>query len=112
MNGAEKIVDAMKRLGANRSVGSQIVTLTVSSLKPLIFKLENRLEIDSDFYELSKLEDWSNLKVGDTVRGFSFNEGQKYFINEKISGSSMSNVEKQLLELTKRVEQLESKIGG
>ena len=112
MNGAEKMVAAMKKLGQKKTPGSQITTLTVSSLKPLIFKLENRLEIDSDFYELSNLEDWNDLKIGDKVRGFSFNEGQKYFINEKISNSGRDSIEKQLSDIIKRLEALESKMNG
>lgn len=83
MNGAEKIVNAMKKVNkSGKTTESQIVSATVTSVKPLIFQLENRLEIDNNFYELSNLEDWKNIKVGTKVRAFSYNEGQKYYISE------------------------------
>lgn len=85
MNGAEKIVNAMKKVNqSNLPKQSEIGSLTVQSINPLTFQLENRLKITPEFYELSNIENWNKLKVGDTVRAFSFNEGQKYYITEKV----------------------------
>ena len=83
MNGAEKIVNAMKKVSnSSKLPSSQIISATITSVNPLKFQLENRLEIDENFYELSNLEDWRNVKVGDKVRAFSYNDGQKYYISE------------------------------
>ena len=40
--GAQKIINAMKKVNnSNRTSTSEIVTLTVSSVNPLIFKWDN-----------------------------------------------------------------------
>ena len=92
MNGAEKIINAMKKVNqSNLPKQSEIGSLTVYSKNPLTFQLENRLKITPEFYELSNIENWNKLNVGDTVRAFSFNEGQKYYITEKIPLNSKIN---------------------
>lgn len=91
-DGALKIINAMKKIEqSNRPANNEIVTLTVTKKNPLTFQLENRLTITQDFYELSKMERWTDLKVGDKVRGFKFNNSQKYYINENISGGFKHN---------------------
>lgn len=92
MNGAEKIINAMKKVNqSNLPKQSEIGSLTVYSKNPLTFQLENRLKITPEFYELSNIENWNKLEVGDTVRAFSFNEGQKYYITEKVPLNSKIN---------------------
>ena len=98
MNGAEKIVNAMKKVNkSNQQVPSQIISATVVSIEPLVFQLENRLKIDSNFYELSGLTDWKKVKVGDVFKGFSFNEGQKYYILDAIASASTSGSDSSIL---------------
>ena len=83
MNAAQKIVNSMKKVNnSNKEPSSQIISATVSSINPLKFQLENRLELDENFYILSNLEDWKNIKIGTKVRAFSYNNGQKYYISE------------------------------
>lgn len=83
MTGAEKIINAMKQVSkSDNQIPSEIVTVTVISINPLIFQLENRLQITSEFYELSNLFDWAKVTVNQVFRAFSFNEGQKYYIVE------------------------------
>lgn len=92
MNGAEKLINAMKKVNeSNQPPQSKIVSLTVQSINPLIFELDNRLSITSDFYELSNLENWNTLTVGDIVRAFSYNKGQTYYISEKLPLNSDTN---------------------
>ena len=112
MTGAEKIINAMKKINkSGQPIQSQITSATVTSLNPLIFKVENRLSINKDFYELNSIVDWSTLQEGDIVKCFSFNEGQKYYINEIIK-SDADSLEKQVADLTARVTILENIIGG
>ena len=93
MNGAKKIVSSIKRISNSmQPVGSKVVSLTVNSVNPLTFMLENRLLITDKFYTLSNLEDWSKLVVGDICRAFTFNEGQLYYILEKYPLNPNNNV--------------------
>ena len=114
--GAQKIINAMKKVNnSNRTSTSEIVTLTVSSVNPLIFKLDNRLEIRKEFYTLSKVENWDELQVGDTVRAFKMNNAQSYYINEIVSGesgsSNIKDLENRVIELERKVEELTKIIG-
>lgn len=117
MNGAEKIVNAMKKVNeSNQQVPSQIISATIISVEPLVFQLENRLKIDSNFYELSGLTDWTKVQVGDVFKGFSFNEGQKYFILDAIAAASTSgnssSVINQLQEAVAQAKGITIPIGG
>ena len=92
MTGAEKIVNAMKQVNkSNKSTPSEIVSATVIGVNPLIFQLENRLQIDNKFYELSNLTDWSKVQIGQVFRALSFNEGQKYYILEEYPLKASTN---------------------
>lgn len=83
MTGAEKIIDAMKHVSkSDRQVPSEITTATVISINPLMFQLENRLQISSEFYVLSNLFNWSKVAINQVFRALTFNEGQKYYILE------------------------------
>jgi hypothetical protein len=115
MNGAEKIINAMKKVNnSNQPTTSEIVSLTVESLNPLTFQSQDRLSITKDFYTLSKVEDWTQLSAGDIVRAFKMNSGQNYYINEIITGESKSDtvksLQEQIKELADRVTALENKI--
>ena len=93
MDGAKKIVGSIKRISNSmQPVASKVVSLTVNSVNPLTFMLENRLLITDKFYTLSNLEDWSKVAVGDICRAFTFNEGQIYYILEKYPLNPNNNV--------------------
>lgn len=92
MDGAQKFIDAMKKVNkSNQTKPSEIVSCTAISKNPLVFQLENRLQINSNFYELSNCYDWTKVEVGDIFRAFSFNEGQKYYIIEKTPYNTNNN---------------------
>lgn len=92
MNAAQKIVNTMKRVNENnKPISSKIVSLTTISINPIIFELENRLQITNSFYTLSSQDDWSKLQVGDKVQAFSFNNGQQYFILERFYNGENPN---------------------
>lgn len=114
MNGAEKIINAMKQVNkSNQPKQSEIVSLTVQSINPLIFTLENRLSITSEFYELSNLYDWSKLVVGDIVRAFSYNDGQTYYISEKLPldfDTNASNLDDRIKENKSDIQTMQSQI--
>lgn len=89
MNGAEKIIKAMKKVNeSNQTIPSEIVSVTLTGINPFVFKVENRIEITPGFYELSNLVDWTKVEVGDVFKAFTFNEGQKYFILEGFTVAS------------------------
>lgn len=111
MDGAQKVVEAMKAiLNAKQALTSNIVSLKVKSVNPLIFENEHRLEIDENFYSLSKIENWNQLNVGDVVRAFKMNNGQSYYIQENLNGENSSdnlrNVEETLEDLALTVSSL------
>lgn len=92
MNGAEKIVNAMKQVQkSNKQIPSEICSVSVVSINPLIFQLENRIQITNEFYELSNLYDWTKATVGKIFRAMSFNEGQRYYILEPYPLQSSTN---------------------
>ena len=84
MNGANKLVNAMKKVSqSSTQPTSDMVTVTVIDTNPLKFQLENnRLPISSDFYELSNLYKWDTVTEGQVFRAQTFNAGQKYYILE------------------------------
>ena len=115
MNGAQRILNVMKKINqSGQNATSDIVSLTVKSTEPLIFENENRLTINSTFYSLSKVENWSNLKKGDIVRAFKMNNGQSYYVNEILEGNGSSdnikNLEDSLIDLTVLVSQLSKQV--
>lgn len=108
MDGAKRIINAMKAISsANQNSTSDIVSLTVQSTEPLIFRTENRLDINDKFYSLSKVENWNGLKKGDIVRAFKMNNGQSYYVNEILDGEGSSdnikNIEETLIQLVEQV---------
>lgn len=128
-NGASRIFNFMKNAGTNTI--SEVVYVNVKSINPLIFNLENRLNITSEFYVLSDEIITSKLKIGDRLTAFTFNDGQCYFIQQCLNSnvkaeviddlSSSSSVDslsanqgailkQMILDLKIEVEQLEERI--
>ena len=95
MTGAEKIVNAVKQASkSDKQITNEIITVNVVSINPLIFQLENRLQITNEFYELSNLFDWTKATVNQVFRALSFNEGQKYYILEPYPLQTSTNSSK------------------
>lgn len=108
MDGARKILNAIKQVSsANQNATSDIVSLKVKSVDPLVFENENRLPIDKNFYSLSKLENWNQLQKGDIIRAFKMNNGQAYYAQEILKGEGSSdnlkNIEDVLANLANEV---------
>lgn len=83
-NGANRLFNVMKKLSrSTNNAPSQIVSLTVKSTKPLILKRDEKLEITESFCTFNKTLPKEDLKVGDIVTAFVFNNGQSYFIQDK-----------------------------
>jgi len=82
-NGANRLFKVIKNTGENvGSKPSQIVSLTVKSIQPLVFMRDDRLEITEEFCIFSKLARKENIRVGDVVIATVFNDGQLYFIEQ------------------------------
>lgn len=100
-NAANKIFNIMKNAGSNDS-SSSLTMLTVKSITPLLFTLDDRITLDENFYIISDMIDVTKLTVGDIVLATTYNDGQSYFIQEgkqtaqniyKNSGSSIEIVD-------------------
>lgn len=100
-NAANKIFNIMKNAGSTDS-SSSLTMLTVKSITPLLFTLDDRITLDENFYIISDMIDSTKLAVGDIVLATTYNDGQSYFIQEgkqtaqniyKNSGSSIEIVD-------------------
>lgn len=86
-NGASRLFNIMKMTGeATNTSPSQIITLTVKSINPLVFQRDDRLEIPIDFCTFTDDEAINNLSVGDKVKAIVLNDGQSYYIQYNPSG--------------------------
>lgn len=79
-NGASRIFKLMQNAGTDTV--SEMVYLTVKSTNPLIFNLEDRLDITEEFYVLNDNIIKERLNIGDVLTATTFNNGQKYLINQ------------------------------
>lgn len=85
-NGANRLFNVMKQTSEDTNTKpSQVVSLTVKSIQPLIFMRDDRLEITEEFCILGKLVRKEDFKIGDIVTAMVFNEGQTYFIQQNNS---------------------------
>lgn len=83
--GANRILKVMQKSGKNTI--SSTVFLTVNSLNPLTFKLDDRLVITKEFYILSDDIILSRLAIGIKLLAFTFNDGQRYFIHQTVDNT-------------------------
>ena len=84
-SGANRILNIMKYSGKNTI--SHRAFVTVNSLNPLTFKLDDKLILTTQFYILSDDILLERLKVGQKLVAFSFNDGQCYFIHQSVDNS-------------------------
>ena len=77
-NSASRIFKIMQNAGTDTI--SEIVFLKVKTIKPLVFNLENRLDITEEFYILSENIVVDKLKKDDILTAITFNGGQVYLI--------------------------------
>lgn len=84
-NGASRIFNIIHNTSENTNpTTSKIITLTVISLDPLVFQRDDKLTISKDFYFINQALDTSELQLNDIVLAFVFDDGQQYFIQQKI----------------------------
>lgn len=103
-NGANRLFNVMKETSeSTNTVPSQIVSLKVKSIQPLIFTRDDRLEIIEDFCIFSKLIRKEDIKVNDVVTAIVLNDGQNYYIEHNndddlvvVSKKELEKVEKQI----------------
>ena len=87
-NGASRLFNVMKQTSQDTNIKpSQVVSLTVKSVQPLIFIRDDKLEITKDFCIIGKLAKYQGFKVGDIVTATVFNEGQQYYIEQNDSSN-------------------------
>ena len=98
MRSADKrFLDLIKSTSASVNTSpTQIVSLKIKSLSPLVFTYNEKLIIDNKFYTLDKnfsttdLKDdngnYYDLQIGDRVQAFSMNNDQSYYVLANKSG--------------------------
>lgn len=80
-NGANRLFDVIKQTGeSTNGIASQVVSLTIKSVNPLILMRDDRLEIPAEFCILHKSLDINNFRINDIVTAIVLNNGQQYFI--------------------------------
>ena len=80
-NGANRLFDVIKQTGeSTNGISSQVVSLTIKSVNPLILMRDDRLEIPAEFCILHKSLDINNFRINDIVTAIVLNNGQQYFI--------------------------------
>ena len=120
-NGASRIFNIMRKSGTDTV--SEVICLKVKSLNPLLFTIDNRLSITSDFCIFDDLIDLTKLNKDDTLLATTYNNGQKFFIHQAISSKNnikdildvtqdISAINKNLLDLNKAVENKVDKVEG
>lgn len=83
-NGASRIFNVIKNTNDINDTNN-LLSVTVKTLNPLTFKIDDKLSIEPNFYILSEDIDVNKLQIGDILNAFTFNNGQLYYINQGIS---------------------------
>lgn len=80
-NGASRLFEVMKNTGeSTNNTPSQLVSLTIKSVNPLILVRDDRLEIPAEFCILHKSLNIDSFRINDVVTAIVLNNGQQYFI--------------------------------
>lgn len=80
-NGANRLFDVIKQTGeSTNGIASQVVSLTIKSVNPLILMRDDRLEIPAEFCILHKSLNIDTFRINDIVTAIVLNNGQQYFI--------------------------------
>lgn len=90
-NGANRLFNVIKNTSESTNVKpSELVSLTVKSLNPIVFNKDDKLDVPEEFCVFNNNIDKSKFQIGDTVSAFVFNEGQLYFIQQTDNGNASS----------------------
>lgn len=85
-NGASRLFSIIKNTSESTNLTpSQVVSLTVKSITPIIFNRDDKLDIPEELCIFNKTFNKSNIVIGDIVIAFVFNDGQVYFIQQNES---------------------------
>lgn len=80
-NGANRLFDVIKQTGeSTNGISSQVVSLTIKSVNPLILMRDDRLEIPAEFCILHKSLNIDTFRINDIVTAIVLNNGQQYLI--------------------------------
>ena len=91
-NGASRLFNIIKNTSESTNLNpSQVVSLTVKSTSPIIFKKDDKLDITEEFCIFDRTFNKSTMQIGDIVIAFVFNDGQIYFIQQNESSDYVGN---------------------
>ena len=79
-NGASRIFNIMNKVAESNKQTAQFVNVSVKSLDPLVFNLDDRVDLIEAFYQLDRTFSFTNLQLGAVFRAIVLNDGQLYFI--------------------------------
>ena len=89
-NGANRIFKLMQKSGTDTI--SEMISLTVQSINPIILTDGDRLTLTEDFLYFDSYIDKSNIKVGDKFITTTYNNGQTYYVYDVINSSENIDV--------------------
>lgn len=108
-NGVNKIFKIMQNAGTDTI--SEMLSLTVNSINPLILTDGDKLHLTQDFLYFDSFIDKDKISVGDKFMATTYNSGQSYYIYDIVS--SQLEIDKYMQEinnLKNRVSSLESRL--
>lgn len=79
-NGASRIFKVMKTVAESNKQNAELVNVSVKSLDPLVFNLDDRVDLTEVFYQLDRTFVFDNLQLGVVCKAIVLNDGQLYFI--------------------------------
>lgn len=80
-NGASRLFEVMKNTSeGTNNMPSQVVSLTIKSVNPLILIRDDRLEIPAEFCIIYKNLNINSFRIGDIVTAIVLNNSQQYLI--------------------------------
>lgn len=104
-NGASRIFNIMKRTADYSYTPTEYIVLSVKTLNPLTFILDDRVVITQEFYQLDKNFNASALSIGSKVNSIVLNDNQTYYILGNI------NYQPQISSINNDIGSINSNIG-
>ena len=86
-NGVNKIFKIMQNAGTDTI--SEMLSLTVKSINPLILTDGDKLHLTTDFLYFDSFIDTSKIRVGDKFMATTYNAGQSYYIYDIIDSNEI-----------------------
>ena len=104
-NGASRIFNIIKHTADYSYTPTEYIVLSVKTLNPLTFILDDRVIITPEFYQLDKNFNKSALTIGAKVNSIVLNDNQTYYILGNI------NYQPQISNINNNIDTINTNIG-